>query len=91
MSSFHILLKYVGKDCALLIMQFVGVESVDEKTLSSRDEVIAFYQIAKHRYEKEKKSVKCKKGSYYADFLPPETVRCWYFCEKCKKEHVNVL
>ena len=84
MSSF--LLEYVGKDCALLIMQFVGVESVDEKTLDSRNEIVAFYLIAKERYNKEKKFLQCiKNSSCYPDFLPYKTFRCWFFCKKCKK------
>ena len=84
MSSF--LLECVDKDCALLIMQFVGVESVDEKTLDSRNEIVAFYLIAKERYKKEKKFLQCmKNSSCYPDFLPSKTFRCWYFCKECKK------
>jgi len=71
MSSFNILLEYVGKDLALLIMKFVGIECVDEKTLHSRDEIVAFYLIAKQRYKKEKNFLDCmKNSSYYPDFLP---------------------
>ena len=86
MSSFNILLEYVGKDLALLIMQFVGIECVDEKTLHSRDEIVAFYLIAERRYNKEKFYLKCRKnGTCYPDFLPSKTFRCWYFCKECKK------